>query len=107
MPRAAEARAWWDEVEDVRKRIERRQASARNQAPSARELRPISGAARVAPWPQAQRERNPVRAPQIGVQRRTRRPLSRRLGPRPDRIAAWAVWLGLVLVVVAVLSARS
>ncbi|MGC2373403.1 MAG: hypothetical protein WA484_05985, partial [Solirubrobacteraceae bacterium] len=29
MPRAAEARAWWAEVEDVRERIERRQARER------------------------------------------------------------------------------
>lgn len=41
---------------------------------------------------------------------RVRRPRPRaieRIGPRPDMIAAWAVVLGVVLLVVAVLSAHS
>jgi hypothetical protein len=33
--------------------------------------------------------------------------MAQRVGPRPDRIAAWAVALGFLLVVVAVLSAHS
>lgn len=121
MPRAAEARVWWDEVEEVRRRIERRRASEQRSAPRVRELRPISGVARAAPWPQPARERSPARGrparerllgrtrlPANGrMPRRPRPRMARRVGPRPDRIAAWAVWLGLVLVVVAVLSARS
>jgi hypothetical protein len=33
--------------------------------------------------------------------------MAQRVGPRPDRIAALAVWLGFVLVLVAALSAHS
>jgi hypothetical protein len=36
--------------------------------------------------------------------RRTRPPAPRGLGPRPDRIAAWAVLLGFLLVLTAILS---
>jgi hypothetical protein len=41
---------------------------------------------------------------------RLRRPRPRvieRIGPRPDMIAAWAVVLGVVLLIVAILSAHS
>ncbi len=38
--------------------------------------------------------------------RRPRRRAMHRVGPRPDRIAAWAVGLGFLLVLVAVLSAH-
>jgi len=39
--------------------------------------------------------------------RRPRRRAVQRVGPRPDRIASWAVALGFLLVLVAVLSAHS
>jgi hypothetical protein len=39
--------------------------------------------------------------------RRPRPRVVHRVGPRPDRIAAWAVALGFLLVLVAVLSAHS
>jgi hypothetical protein len=47
-------------------------------------------------------------APPAGDSRRKRpRPrAAQRVGPRPDRIAAWAVALGFLLVVVAILSAH-
>jgi len=38
--------------------------------------------------------------------RHTRPRLARGVGPRPDRIAAWAVLLGFLLVLAAVLSAH-
>jgi len=38
------------------------------------------------------------------ARRRPARPAHERLGPRPDRVAAWAVALGLLLVLIAVLS---
>ncbi len=41
------------------------------------------------------------------ARRRPRPRAAQRVGPRPDRIAAWAVALGFLLVVVAVLSAHS
>jgi hypothetical protein len=48
-------------------------------------------------------------APPAGKSRRGRpRPrAAQRVGPRPDMIAAWAVILGVMLVVVAILSAHS
>lgn len=48
-------------------------------------------------------------APPAGESRR-RRPRPRtvqRVGPRPDMIAAWAVLLGFLLVIVAIISAHS
>lgn len=38
--------------------------------------------------------------------RRPRASFAQRLGPRPDRIAAWAVVMGVALVLVALLSAH-
>jgi len=74
----AEAHAWWDEVEDVR----RRERVARRQLAAAQA---------------AQRS---------GVRRRPPRRPVERLGPRPDRIAGWAVAMGMLLVVLAILSAH-
>ncbi|MCL2770629.1 MAG: hypothetical protein FWD42_11075, partial [Solirubrobacterales bacterium] len=37
---------------------------------------------------------------------RVQRALARRVGPRPDRTAALAVWLGIALLVAALLSAH-
>jgi hypothetical protein len=37
--------------------------------------------------------------------RRPPRTVGERVGPRPDRVAAWAFLLGLVLILIAVLSA--
>lgn len=73
----AEAHAWWDEVEDVRRRerVERR---------------------RLAEAQAAQRR----------VRRRPPRRPVEHIGPRPDRIAAWAVAMGMLLVVLAMLSAH-
>lgn len=119
MPRAAEARAWWADVEDVRERIERRRV---------REQRALGGAAGQARGVVAHaahrgvREVRPSRrlmvvrsgVSRVGVsgaggsttRRRPRPRAVQRVGPRPDRIAAWAVVLGFVLVLVAVLSAH-
>jgi hypothetical protein len=71
----AEAHAWWDEVEDVRRRerVERRQLAE-------------------------------AQAAQRRVRRRPPRRPVEHVGPRPDRIAGWAVSLGLMLLVVAILS---
>lgn len=109
MPQAAEARAWWADVEDVRERIERRRA---------RERRLTTGA-RVTAIPAARRGVREIRpgqrlmlvetaAPAARDARKRPRPrAAQRVGPRPDRIAAWAVALGFLLVVVAVLSAHT
>ncbi|MGA9875324.1 MAG: hypothetical protein WBQ21_05895 [Solirubrobacteraceae bacterium] len=119
MPRPAEARAWWADVEDVRERIERRRARERH---AYRESRVQASRAGVDPPPvpamrRGVREIRPgqrlmlveTAAPPAGESRR-RRPRPRtvqRVGPRPDMIAAWAVLLGFLLVIVAIISAHS
>lgn len=103
MPREAEAREWWAEVYEVRERIERRRASEPStQRPTARRrgVREVATTPRMSVVP-SERRQDPDR------QRRRPRPRpSQRIGPRPDRIAAWAVALGLLLLVLAILSAH-
>lgn len=111
MARAAEARAWWADVEDVRERIERRRAR------ELRARRSVAASGGLTPAPQrGVREIRPGRrlvlvpshAPSAPSPRRTRpRPRAiQRVGPRPDRIAAWAFALGVMLVLAAILSAH-
>ncbi len=114
MPRA-EAREWWADVEDVRERIESRRAresSARRTSGSGaggprgavpavhrgvREIRPGQRLMLV----------ETAAPPQSEARRKRPRPrAAQRVGPRPDMIAAWAVALGVLLVVVAILSAH-
>ena len=111
MPRASEARSWWADVEDVRERIEVRRA---------RETRIATGV-RVTAAPMNRRgvreirpgqrlmlvESDAAAAREAQERRRTRPRAPRGLGPHPDRIAAWAVLLGFLLVLAAVLSAHS
>jgi hypothetical protein len=112
MPLSAEARVWWADVEDVRERIERRRERERsawsNVHPTAvppaqrgvREIRPgrrlvvVSDTATATPVSRDAR-------------RRPRRRVAQVVGPRPDRVAAWAVALGFMLVLAAILSAHS
>jgi hypothetical protein len=113
MPRA-EAREWWADVEDVRERIERRRAresSAYRDSGSR-----AGGPAGISPLHRGVREIRPgqrlmlveTAAPPASEARRKRpRPrAAQRVGPRPDMIAAWAVALGVLLVVVAIVSAH-
>lgn len=103
MPRGAEAPVWWAEVDDVRERIERRRAGERLRARGVRDLR---GAPRLVPVSSGARPRHGAAAGEAPLTRqRPRRPIARRVGPRPDRVAALAVWLGVLLVVAALLSA--
>ncbi|MFI5009249.1 MAG: hypothetical protein ACHQDY_03140 [Solirubrobacterales bacterium] len=74
----AEAHAWWDEVEDVRMR----------ERVERRRLAAVQAAPR-------------------GVRRRPARRPVERLGARPDRIAGWAVAMGVLLVALAILSAHA
>ena len=107
MPRASEARSWWVDVEDVRERIEVRRARER----------PTAGVAMPATSRRGVREIRPGRrlilvesdapaAREAEVRRRNRPRAPRGLGPNPDRIAAWAVLLGFLLVLAAALSAH-
>jgi hypothetical protein len=108
MPRASEARAWWADVEDVRERIERRRDGERRAAA-------LAGRNTGPPMRRGVREIHPgqrlllverAAPPPRDSHRRPRLPVAQRVGPRPDRIAAWAVALGFLLVAVAILSAH-
>lgn len=111
MPRAAEARAWWADVEDVRERIERRRARERREQHAAtagatstlgRGVREIRPGRRLMLVPShAPSEQSPGRRRSHPRQR-----VIRRVGPHPDRIAAWAFALGVMLVLAAILSAH-
>lgn len=124
MPRHAEARAWWADVEDVKQRIEHRRATERMAAlarrranvPEDSQFRPrrtvsITGRPQAVAAPRLRLvEQAPAPAASSSNARARRRPRPRpidRVGGRPDRIAAWAVVLGFLLVLVAVLSAHS
>jgi hypothetical protein len=110
---------WWADVEDVRVRIERRRerearlaraggvgAQARTDGARAiaapkrgvREIRPGARLTLV-------RTNAPPARNSRGRPRARLRPIDR-VGPRPDRVAAWAVLLGFLLVLAAVLSAH-
>jgi hypothetical protein len=108
MPQEAEARAWWAEVEQVRERIERRRASesgdprALRRTPTRRGVREL----RTGPRLTLVRTEAPDPAERTQLRRRPRPRAAQRIGPRPDRIAAWAVALGVLLLVLAVLSAH-
>jgi hypothetical protein len=121
---------WWAEVEDVRERIERRRAverAARQRTglpprrPAARRTVTITGRAALPgadmPLRLAEREASAVSAqeddpssPASGARslpsRRRRRTTVEWLGTSPDRIAAWAVALGFLLVLAGILSAH-
>ncbi len=100
-----EATAWWAEVEHLRERIEQRDNAAETQAaaprPSAaRPRRTILIAGRGAPAPAVGAR------PLVDVGRdRPSRPTVHRAAQRPDRVAMWAVLLGLALMLVATTSA--
>lgn len=111
-----EARAWWADVEHLREELEERRETARADAPA---LHLVNGggeaAGPVAPQPARRTVRISGRgghapAPRRLVEVERRRPapsLVERAGARPDRIAGWAALLGVVLVLVAALTAGS
>jgi hypothetical protein len=114
MPQAAEANVWWAEVEDVRERIERRRARENRVSIGRR----VSTGDRASTVPAARRGVREVKTgrrlmlvdtatpPAREPRRRPRQRPAQRIGPRPDRIAAWAVVLGFVLVLAAALSSH-
>lgn len=115
---AGEATAWWAEVEDVRARIEARRPTPALHAvgsatagPRERPRHPAAASARrraaQSRTPQTPAPPRLVAAP-APLRPLQPRPLPRhrgRLGSNPDRIALWAVMLGLVLLLVSVGSA--
>jgi hypothetical protein len=111
MPRPAEARVWWAEVDDVRERIERRRASEGGPARrGVRVVRSESRATQVQLMPEdahmSVAAARGARASASSERRRPRQRPAQLVGPRPDRIASWAVALGFLLVLAAILSAH-
>ena len=103
----AEARAWWADVEHLREPLERRRvAHAPAGSIAGRRTVKIRGQA-VAGAPARPLHVVPA-APSVALPARsTRRPPRRAVdwvGGRPDRIAGWAVFLGLLLAGVAAVS---
>jgi hypothetical protein len=107
MAQPAPVRAWWADLDELREQIERRHASAPVRP---RELRELRGVAPLMEFGSArQRERRAELDESTGVgssasARRRSSPRRRLAGPRPDLFAAWAVWLSLALLAVALLS---
>lgn len=120
-----EARAWWADVEHLRETLEERRSGAPRPAlrlvedpdavPSA-EPRPaaVATAERRPRRRTVQITGRPAETPVVrrlveveGQRRRPAAPAAERFSARPDRLAAWAVMLGLVLVLVAVLSSNA
>ena len=122
-------RPWWAEVEHLRPdedsghgddRARRTRTGRFDRRPSHRErpepelwLEPADDVAPPPPKPerrtieirgQADRVAGVAPVPSPGPQRHRKVMASERVGPRPDRVALWAVLLGLLLVLVAAIS---
>jgi hypothetical protein len=113
----SEAHAWWADVQHLREPIERRRAEATRAERARREPHrdpapapePLAGPGFAAARRTVQITGRTVPAPSVprlvDVERRrpARRPAAR-VGPRPDRLAMWAVLLGFFLILVAATS---
>ena len=106
MSQQAEARSWWADVEHLRDVIEDRRAATTPEE---------SMEARYERVHRHERERRTVqitcrpvsslRLVEVERRRPPRTPMER-LGPRPDRIAMWAVLLGVFCCIVALTTAH-
>jgi len=105
MSQQAEARSWWADVEHLREVIEDRRATTPEESMDVRYERVH----------REERERRTVQITGRPVsslrlveveRRRPPRTTMERLGPRPDRIAMWAVLLGIFCCVVALTTAH-
>ena len=103
MSQQAEARSWWADVEHLRDEIESRREltpeesmQARIERVHARERRTVQITGRPV---------SSLRLVEVERRRPPRTPMER-LGPRPDRIAMWAVLLGIFCCIVALTTAH-
>jgi LPS O-antigen subunit length determinant protein (WzzB/FepE family) len=102
MSQQAEARSWWADVEHLREDAERRHATAEDSMQD--RLERVHGGERRT----VQITGRPVsslRLVEVERRRPPRTPIER-LGPRPDRIAMWAVLLGIFCCIVALTTAH-
>src|SRR3954449_6330087 len=118
----AGARAWWADVEHLREAAERREADERATRRRHLSLAPDAAARDTSVEARRLRAAEPRRtvqitgrmdAPAVDTTRPAHRAAGRRSRPpaplsaRPDRIAMWAVVLGLFLLLVAAISSSS
>ena len=102
MSQQAEARSWWADVEHLREAAERRHATpedsmqARYERVHGQERRTVQITGRPV---------SSLRLVEVERRRPPRSPVER-LGPRPDRIAMWAVLLGIFCCIVALTTAH-
>jgi hypothetical protein len=103
MSQQAEARSWWADVEHLRDVIESRREltpeesmQERLERVHARERRTVQITGRPV---------SSLRLVEVERRRPSRTPMER-LGPRPDRIAMWAVLLGIFCCLVALTTAH-
>jgi hypothetical protein len=104
MPQQAEARSWWADVEHLREAAERRHATDTPEQSMQARLERVHRADRRT----VQITGRPVSSMRLVEVERRRPPRSpiERLGPRPDRIAMWAVLLGIFCCIVALTTAH-
>ncbi len=92
----------------MRERIERRRTDESDDPRAPRRTATRRGVRELRTGPRLTlvRTEAPVPAERTQLRRRPRPRAVQRIGPRPDRIAAWAVALGALLLVLAVLTAH-
>jgi hypothetical protein len=103
MSQQAEARSWWADVEHLRDVIESRREPTPEESMQARLERVHSAERRTVQI--TGRPVSSLRLVEVERRRPSRSPIER-LGPRPDRIAMWAVLLGIFCCLVALTTAH-
>jgi hypothetical protein len=103
MSQQAEARSWWADVEHLRDELEERRATTPEESLQARYERVRREERRTVQI--TGRPVSSLRLVEVERRRPPRSPLER-LGPRPDRIAMWAVLLGVFCCIVALTTAH-
>jgi hypothetical protein len=105
MSQQAEARSWWADVEHLRDVIEDRRATTPEEAMEARYERVHRQEGERRTVQITGRPVSSLRLVEVERRRPPRSPIER-LGPRPDRIAMWAVLLGIFCCIVALTTAH-
>ena len=105
MSQQAEARSWWADVEHLRDVIEDRRAASPEELMDARYERVRRQEHERRTVQITGRPVSSLRLVEVERRRPPRTPIER-LGPRPDRIAMWAVLLGIFCCIVALTTAH-
>jgi len=105
MSQQAEARSWWADVEHLRAVIEDRRATTPEESMDVRYERVHREERERRTVQITGRPVSSLRLVEVERRRPPRSPIER-LGPRPDRIAMWAVLLGIFCCIVALTTAH-